>query len=308
MGIETIKREIESNIKLRGQNKTAEFHEIFESQSSIYLTFEYVSKRALSQIDNLDYSEVKSCMKSLLQGISQLEDQKIVHRDLKPDNIMLVNNLFIDSDFDLKIIDFGLAASFYSKDPLNYKCGSIGFIAPEILNSSKKNYHKILTSKVDIFSAGVIFYYLLTGEMIFDGENTNSILQKNKKANINISKLEKTIQSKRNDTPPECLELMLKMLNPHPEQRPDSTQCLQHNFFNGSDSKINYIKSGKTENFSNKNSLQSSKDNLNQSVQDEARIFEKISEKKILLGVEGRSTKLEPRKRFFASLGEISRA
>lgn len=77
-----------------------------------------------------------------------------MHRDLKPENILFVNM----NRNSLKIADFGLATKV---DVITYhysKCGTPGYIAPEVLNfdSMKTTYGKIC----DIFSVGAIFYRL----------------------------------------------------------------------------------------------------------------------------------------------------
>ena len=53
----------------------------------------------------------------------------------------------------LKIVDFGLSALMLN-EPLNMRCGSPGYVAPEILNDLGYG------TKVDIFSAGIILYIL----------------------------------------------------------------------------------------------------------------------------------------------------
>lgn len=54
------------------------------------------------------------------------------------------------------------------------RCGSPGYVAPEILND--QGYDE----KADIFSAGIILYILLTGKFVFSGKNYKEILIKNK--------------------------------------------------------------------------------------------------------------------------------
>ena len=73
----------------------------------------------------------------------------IVHRDLKPQNIMFANE-DIES---LKIVDYGLAIQ--SKvNPVFGKCGSPGYISPEGLRG------KLVSSYADVYSLGVIMYYM----------------------------------------------------------------------------------------------------------------------------------------------------
>ena len=72
-----------------------------------------------------------------------------MHRDLKLGNIMM------DSKYNIKIIDFGLATIINDNKQYGYKqCGTPGYIAPEIYASSKYN------EKCDIFSIGIIMFEL----------------------------------------------------------------------------------------------------------------------------------------------------
>ena len=87
-----------------------------------------------------------------------------MHRDLKPSNILLKSK---NNDIDIVIADFGLA-TFLERKPIFRKCGTPGYVAPEILNCSSGD--QLYNEKCDIFSAGVIFYLLITGKSIF-GKN-----------------------------------------------------------------------------------------------------------------------------------------
>ena len=58
------------------------------------------------------------------------ENAKVVHRDLKPENILLMSE---DNDFNFKLADFGLSSRFDQENNLNVRCGSPGYVAPEIL-------------------------------------------------------------------------------------------------------------------------------------------------------------------------------
>ncbi len=72
-------------------------------------------------------------------------------------------------------MDFGLSTST-KEGTLTMRCGSPGYVAPEILNDLGYD------CKVDIFSAGIILYILLTGKFVFSGKNYKEILAKNKES------------------------------------------------------------------------------------------------------------------------------
>ena len=100
----------------------------------------------------------------------------MIHRDLKPENLVLAEK---DNDFEIRIADFGLATFVSSGDELlKLRCGSPGYVAPEILDDIGYSFSS------DIFSIGVIMYILLTGRPAFRGYNVNEILMKNKKAEV----------------------------------------------------------------------------------------------------------------------------
>jgi calcium-dependent protein kinase len=121
-------------------------------------------------------------MQNILQGLSHLSERRIIHRDLKPENIMFRQN----NSQDLAICDFGLATYADEEKYLFVRCGTPGFVAPEIINI------KDMTTKSDpisdIFSAGVIFHYLLFGNSIFEGKKYNEILGQNRSCEFDFNK------------------------------------------------------------------------------------------------------------------------
>jgi serine/threonine protein kinase len=114
-------------------------------------------------------------MRNMPEALEYMHKNDVVHRDLKPENLILASK---DNDYDLRIADFGLAAFAKPGELLKLRCGSPGYVAPELLDDV--GYEQ----KADIFSAGVILYVLLTGRPAFRGYNINEILIKNKKCEV----------------------------------------------------------------------------------------------------------------------------
>lgn len=147
--------------------------EIHESKNSIYLVIELLEGGELfSHISSKKALNVKSIhriMKCLLEGLAYLDSKGIMHRDLKPENMILKEKGDLEEN-TLKIVDFGLSSYCNMDEYLFKRCGTPGYVAPEIINSSSKENVKF-TPKVDIFSAGVIFYILVMGKSPFKGKS-----------------------------------------------------------------------------------------------------------------------------------------
>ena len=115
-------------------------------------------------------------MKNLLEALDYMAQNNVVHRDLKPENLILAAK---NNDYDIRIADFGLASFVTGPDQKwTLRCGSPGYVAPEVLEDKGYNI------AADVFSIGVIMYVLLTGRPVFGGFNVNEILMKNKIAEI----------------------------------------------------------------------------------------------------------------------------
>jgi serine/threonine protein kinase len=93
-----------------------------------------------------------------------------MHRDIKPENILFETKDALekgDATEGLKIVDYGLATFQHEETIIFTKCGTPGFVAPEIiLYDEKEPIYKV---NVDVFSVGVILHLLLVGEQSFPG-------------------------------------------------------------------------------------------------------------------------------------------
>ena len=94
-----------------------------------------------------------------LQALAFIHSKRIIHRDLKPENL-----LFKDKEpaAPLKLIDFGLALYLAPGERATEVCGTTSYMAPEVLEG---DYH----IECDLWSLGVIVYFMLSGSLPFPG-------------------------------------------------------------------------------------------------------------------------------------------
>ncbi|XP_062957188.1 serine/threonine-protein kinase/endoribonuclease IRE2 [Cynocephalus volans] len=169
--------------------------------------------------------EPKMVLQQLMSGLAHLHSLHIVHRDLKPGNILITGP---DSQGQGRVVlsDFGLCKklsagrrSFSLRSGIP---GTEGWMAPELLRLLPPDGP---TSAVDIFSAGCVFYYVLSGGSHPFGESLY------RQANILmgapcLAHLEEEAHDKLL-----ARELVEAMLSPLPQARPSAHQVLAHPFF-----------------------------------------------------------------------------
>lgn len=107
---------------------------------------------------------VRVIMEQLLLALDFFQRKKVVHRDIKLDNI-LIKQIEEKTHFEIRVADFGLATFSLNDEMLTHKCGSPGYVAPEIFKKSGYSY------KADVFSLGSVFFNLLTGRYLFSADN-----------------------------------------------------------------------------------------------------------------------------------------
>ena len=99
-------------------------------------------------------SECAIIIRNIIQGVEYLANNGIIHRDLKPENIMFRKENDINS---LVLCDFGLAGEIFGNTFIENKCGTLIFMAPEVI------MNRPYDSLVDIWSVGIIMYILESG-------------------------------------------------------------------------------------------------------------------------------------------------
>eukprot|EP00347_Sterkiella_histriomuscorum_P021762 403332852 len=180
-------------------------------------------KQLIKQEGSLKFSQVKSIMRKIFIAVNQIHQNGIIHRDLTPSNILFDKVPLKNKDItniDISIADFGLSVQQKFIRIAQKKCGTPGFIAPEVLNDMPYSL------KSDVFSIGCLFYLLLTGKHLFKGNDAMEVLKQNK-----ICMIYSQLNESKVVTRPLLRELLIKFLNPHPEQRISCEDALNHPIF-----------------------------------------------------------------------------
>ena len=127
---------------------------------------------------------------------------------------------------DLVIADFGLATWADEPEYLFVRCGTPGYVAPEIINI--KNLKLKSDPICDMFSAGLIFHIFLFSKSIFPGKNYNDVLAQNRACDYDLN------SKQYEDLPYDTHELLKRMLDKNPLTRISATEALNHPYFKSS--------------------------------------------------------------------------
>ena len=141
------------------------FYELYEGENYIYCLSELLTGGTLvdkiKKVGRFSEHQSLTLAKQLLEVLAYLESQNIIHRDLKLENILFKNKFFSSG---VALVDFGFATKQSEYNKLFSRCGTPGFVAPEIYLDQP------YTCNADVFSLGVVFFVMLTGKMPFMGD------------------------------------------------------------------------------------------------------------------------------------------
>ncbi len=146
---------------------------LFNGNSFIYICEQRVTGTDLRDVLNtngkLPLPVVLKFLGSMLNTVVKLEEQGIIHRDIKPDNVLC------DDQGNYWLIDFGIARNIkevsLTATSANFGPHTAGYAAPE----QYRNLKRLIDSRADLFSIGVVCYEMLHGFNPFT-QNVNSII------------------------------------------------------------------------------------------------------------------------------------
>lgn len=153
-------------------------HDFIKRDNQVYILQEYMDPDIFPTLNHLldlhganatymsveDVIRVTSCVAN---GLDYMADNGVLHRDVKPGNI------FVPSEGEARISDFGLAASLQNGEYMpseRFKIGTPGYMSPEATNGDK------LQRQSDVYSLAICVYEMLTNEYLFTSDTTQQML------------------------------------------------------------------------------------------------------------------------------------
>jgi serine/threonine-protein kinase ULK/ATG1 len=241
---ETTSKYISNEIKIMKEldhPNIIKLHNLYRTNNHLYFIMDYCNGGSLSSILNdyklhfgkpFSHEIIQHFMIQIVDGLKYIHSKNIIHRDIKLDNILLnFDNIEDKKNFNLlsakiRIIDFGLAtklspdgvAKTYAGTPLN--------MDPNILKKYNKagGYLRLqgYNQKADIWSLGTICFEMLTGEVLFKGENIKDLVEQEDQGDYSIPinfELSK-----------EIIDFLNSMIQYDPDMRISAEELSKHDF------------------------------------------------------------------------------
>ncbi|XP_047410313.1 sperm motility kinase 2B-like [Sciurus carolinensis] len=187
----------------------AQLFQVIGTEKHIYMVMEHAGGGELLMrvARGMQEEEARRVFRQIVCAVGYCHDRGIVHRDLKPENILL------DARGRIKLIDFGTATRFRAGQKVRRLWGTVPYLAPETI--VQEEYEG---PPVDVWSLGVILYFMLTHTLPFMAPTSRKILKLIVQASYDIP-LSVPVKARR---------LISRMLTVQPKKRPTAKQISQH--------------------------------------------------------------------------------
>ncbi|CAD8117498.1 unnamed protein product [Paramecium sonneborni] len=203
-----------------------QWNEGFQSTGTVLVVMEKVKGMEMFEVirKQKNYSEwtARILFEQILVAIKYMHDNYCCHRDLKPNNILCT-----EDGTSIKITDFNVSKftngykefqniDEHGKIEMWTYTGTVAFSAPEIFSGGLYN------EQVDLWSAGVILYVMLSGELPFNSEYLNDLIDQIQKCKYQM------IGPIWDHISPTAKDLIQNLLQFDPQQRLTPEQALNH--------------------------------------------------------------------------------
>eukprot|EP00794_Sanderia_malayensis_P012963 gene12963-14296_t len=208
--------------------------EVYETSKKMFLVMELCDNGGLDELlkKKVRFDEKETCciMKQLADAVVYLHENNIVHRDLKLENILLGDPVEEEGPINIKITDFGLS---YIRDGvgsdymMQQVCGTPMYMAPEVITNLG------YSERCDVWSCGVLMYYLLDGGPPFTASSEEELHELIKQGELNYTALHWDPIS---STAKHLIEWMMRV---DPARRCSAKEVLNDSWIQGTSSTAN---------------------------------------------------------------------
>jgi calcium-dependent protein kinase len=217
-GIERLEREVHTLFALDHPN-IIKLYEVFEDDNYLHLVTEYCSGGELMErlILQGKYPEPEAAhlLQKVFLAVNNLHHNGICHRDLRPQSFLFASH---EINAELKLINFGLSNKYCDKSENEQKSKKVRsryYTAPEVMRGE-------YGVKCDIWSLGVIMYVMLSGNIPFAGDNSETVL-----TNIQSGRFDLRDRVWKNISP-SGIDFLQKLLVVEPHDRLSAEEALVH--------------------------------------------------------------------------------
>ncbi|MBZ3879402.1 Sperm motility kinase 2B [Sciurus carolinensis] len=183
--------------------------QVIGTEKHIYMVMEHAGGGDLQEhiARGMQEEEARRVFRQIVCAVGYYHDRGIVHRDLKPENIVL------DTRGDIKLIDFGAASRFRAGQKLRRFWGTLPYLAPETVVGEEYE-----GPPGDVWSLGVILYFMLTRSLPFRATTSQKLLMRIVLARYDVP----------HSVPVQARGLIRSILTVKPKKRPTVKQIFQH--------------------------------------------------------------------------------
>lgn len=155
-------------IALMNHPNIVKVYDIEERYQTVFIIMEYLDgvllKQMMENTPKLILSQIVDITVQVCYGLEYAHHQRIIHQDINP------NNIFVQSDGQVKIIDFGLACKRGSVDSNFLFPGTPSYISPEQIQGDP------VDERTDLYSLGITVYEMLTGQVPVSSADMKAVI------------------------------------------------------------------------------------------------------------------------------------
>jgi len=203
----------------KGHPNITTLYDYFETPNNLYLVMDLCTGGELfDRIYNRGHyyeADAADIVRTVCSAVAYLHDKNIVHRDIKAENMLFKSK---DENAPLLIADFGLSKIIDNQiNVLMTTCGTPGYMAPEVI--ARTGHGK----PVDMWSIGVLTYFLLCGYTPFDGQRMDEEVKNILAGNYKFEPVQYWFAVSAT-----ARDFISKLLVVNPNLRMTAKQALQH--------------------------------------------------------------------------------